>query len=152
MLSSTLKILFITLCFGAGAAHAQKPAFRPADMKAVDENCKPDAKEAGCLHLTMAKGLGKCISKYRKTHKTVHRTEPCKAALMALRQNRRGGMGPKGPLKSEKTKGNPEHMSKEDLAELKKDTSPEVKKDAPAVPAKNAAAEKTTTPEKKKAQ
>jgi len=103
MFSSSLKFFALAFVVCVSVAHAD----RAADRKAADAACKADAVKAGCGDKAMGKGLGKCLFKYKQANSSFVIADACKAALQKLRQDRKGGMGPNGPLKTAPPKGQP---------------------------------------------
>ncbi|MGZ3721603.1 MAG: hypothetical protein ACXVA9_01650 [Bdellovibrionales bacterium] len=119
MFLSTLKFSALALCVCISTAHADKPAAgkpavdkqtaakREADKQSINSACKSFAVQAGCKDMTMGKGLGQCLLKYKKAHLEAQAPPACKAALMKMRQDRPGGAGRNGPRKANPRPGNP---------------------------------------------
>jgi len=78
-----LKLVFCAL-FVTMTAHADLNT----DKTSINNDCKTDAKVAGCGDKTMGHGLAKCIWGYRQKNPKFTLSEKCKADMMRFRKDR----------------------------------------------------------------
>lgn len=92
-----MKILlkfFSVLLVGLGvcsAAFAQPTQQIKAYANYVDTACTQEAQITGCSDKSADKGLLKCMSHYRKSHKSFKLSPACKAAVQKFHSDKNAG-------------------------------------------------------------
>jgi hypothetical protein len=84
----SVLVVGLTLC---SVALAQPTEQIKADANYVDTACTQEAQITGCSDKSADKGLLKCMSHYRKSHKSFKLSPACKAAVQKFHSDKNAG-------------------------------------------------------------